>query len=339
MGLVPKQRSIASNMAEYTRKDIHLTSTGVGHHYRPGYYFPSSNFKTVTGEPLPPTLALQDEIPRDEHFKTTTGIVHDNKHSGGPYGNQDVRYKKAPGHWKVNYVKDLHEKLGAGGHRRPLTMGNQTSETHDEFRAQPGITTQGDFAPNPQGFLLHNHHTDGPSKQIYPTTKNEKLKGRPFFVRDKGVHNLNDMYLTTNNKEHRAYKPKELAGYAKKDVPTYWECEEYPKAWGHGLTHNPLPKDSVPRERPPMRDQTWFRTETKIRRLPNRLVPVPHTGLKSLQNESYQQPSDVKMREIYYCPVDVPYTLPAPGSKSAYAAPSMYKSEYQSYGCAKPITV
>ena len=55
-------------------------------------------------------------------------------------------------------------QLGAGGHRRPLTMGNQTSETHDEFRAQPGITTQGDFAPNPQGFLLHNHHTDGPSK-------------------------------------------------------------------------------------------------------------------------------------------------------------------------------
>ncbi len=32
-------------MAEYTRKDIHQTSTGVGHHFRPGYYFPSSNFQ------------------------------------------------------------------------------------------------------------------------------------------------------------------------------------------------------------------------------------------------------------------------------------------------------
>ncbi len=29
----------------HIRKDLHQTSTGVGHNYRPGYYFPSSNFK------------------------------------------------------------------------------------------------------------------------------------------------------------------------------------------------------------------------------------------------------------------------------------------------------
>ena len=40
---------------------------------------------------------------------------------------------------------------------------------------------------------------------------------------------------------------------------------------------SPLPKDTVPREPLPMRDPTWFKTETKIRRLPNSLVPVPHT--------------------------------------------------------------
>ena len=56
-------------------------------------------------------LAKQDEIPRDEHFKTTSGIAHDYKHSGGPYGNQDARHNKAPGHWKIGYVKDLHEKV------------------------------------------------------------------------------------------------------------------------------------------------------------------------------------------------------------------------------------
>jgi len=27
------------------RKDLLQTSTGVGHHFRPGFYFPSSNFK------------------------------------------------------------------------------------------------------------------------------------------------------------------------------------------------------------------------------------------------------------------------------------------------------
>ena len=74
-------------------------------------------------------------------------------------------------------------------------------------------------------------------QQLVPSTQNDKLRGRPFHVKDKGVLNLNDMYLTTTNKDHRAFKPKELNGYAKKDVPTYWECEEYPKAWGHGLKH------------------------------------------------------------------------------------------------------
>ena len=70
------------------------------------------SFQTVIGDPLPATLAGRDEITKDERFKTTTGVVHDNKHSGGPYGNQDPRYKKAPGHWKVHFVKDLHEKVG-----------------------------------------------------------------------------------------------------------------------------------------------------------------------------------------------------------------------------------
>ena len=72
---------------------------------------------------------------------------------------------------------------------------------------------------------------------MVPSTKNDKLKGRPHFVRDKGVLNLNDPYLTTTNKYHHAFLPKDLNGYAKKDVPTYWECEEYPKTWGHGLKH------------------------------------------------------------------------------------------------------
>ena len=70
-------------------------------------------FQSVIHEPVPPTLAHPDEISKDERFKTTTGIVHDTKHLGGIYGNREPIYKKAPGHWKVNYVKDLHEKASA----------------------------------------------------------------------------------------------------------------------------------------------------------------------------------------------------------------------------------
>lgn len=69
------------------------------------------------------------------------------------------------------------------------------------------------------------------------TTQNPKLQGEPFYVKDKGVLRCLDPYLSTTNQDHRAFKPAELKRYPKKDVATYWDCEEYPKAWGHGLKH------------------------------------------------------------------------------------------------------
>lgn len=60
-------------------------------------------------------------------------------------------------------------------------------------------------------------------------------------------------------------------------------------------------------------------------------------GLKTEYSE-YEKPSDVKMKEIYYCPVDTPYNLPAPGNKSTFAAPNMYNTEYQNIGSRRPIT-
>lgn len=74
---------------------------------------------------------------------------------------------------------------------------------------------------------------------------------------------------------------------------------------------SPVPKDNVPRERLPMVDPTWFKTRTTIPRQPKALQPVPHGGLKSLYAESFQQPSDVKAKENYYCAVDTPFVLPS----------------------------
>ena len=61
--------------------------------------------------PLPPDLVKTDEIPRDQHYKTTTGTAHDYKTPGGPYGNRDPHYKKAPAHYKVDYVAKHHEQV------------------------------------------------------------------------------------------------------------------------------------------------------------------------------------------------------------------------------------
>lgn len=73
---------------------------------------------------------------------------------------------------------------------------------------------------------------------------------------------------------------------------------------------SPVPKDNVPREKLPMVDPTWFKTRTTIPRQPKALLPVPHGGLKSLYAESFQQPTDVKAKENYYCAVDTPFVLP-----------------------------
>jgi len=70
---------------------------------------------------------------------------------------------------------------------------------------------------------------------MVPSTRNEAVAGKTIHPSDKAVLNLNDMYTTTNMATHRKFKQPELKGYPQKDVATYWECEEYPKAWGHGL--------------------------------------------------------------------------------------------------------
>ena len=69
------------------------------------------SLQTVLRDPLPGELVTGDEVPLDDRFKTTSATAHDVKHTGGPYGNSDPLYKKAPGHWKVDYVKDVHEKV------------------------------------------------------------------------------------------------------------------------------------------------------------------------------------------------------------------------------------
>ena len=74
-------------------------------------------------------------------------------------------------------------------------------------------------------------------QQVLPNTKNEKLRGRTFFPKDKAVMDLMDPYLTTNNKTHRRFTHQELDSFPRKDIATYWDCEEYPKAWGFGSKH------------------------------------------------------------------------------------------------------
>lgn len=52
-------------------QNLFQTSSHTAHHYRPGFYFPSSNFKPVLMEPIPKSLNLKDQVLPETHFQTT----------------------------------------------------------------------------------------------------------------------------------------------------------------------------------------------------------------------------------------------------------------------------
>ncbi|XP_002731919.3 stabilizer of axonemal microtubules 3-like [Saccoglossus kowalevskii] len=320
------------------RFDLHQTSTGRGHDWRPAYYFPASDFKQTIHNPLPPQLAKQDEIIKP--FSTTTGDVHDYKMGGGVYSND--LHKKAPGNWKVHYTKDTHEKLQGRQWRRPLTTGSMETEMQANYKGLPSKINFDNFVPgtNPLPPLLENHHANGPMKSVVPSTENQELRGRPFYARDPAILTELDPYISTTHKDHRPYAKRELSGYPKKDAATYWRCEDYPQAWGHGTKHNPLPPGSVPRERLPMRDDIWFKTRIKEPvRWPEKFKRVPHSGMRTEKQAKYIEPSDLRMKQNYLCPVDTPWVLPEPGPKEIFSVPRMYKTEYMTYASGETVKV
>lgn len=149
-------------MSSEVRNDLHLTSTGKGHYYSPSHVFPSDRFRRTVYDVLPPVLGNPDYITDNEHFRTTTGSTHDYKVHGRTLGN--TLFKKAPGSWKVRYVEDNIGKLSVKPWRKPLTMGNQSSEMQSQYTGQPGVNLDTVYNAGIQPFNLADHHSEGNSK-------------------------------------------------------------------------------------------------------------------------------------------------------------------------------
>ena len=142
--------------------------------------------------------------------------------------------------------------------RRSLTMGNQCSEMKATFRANPeAISTTISHSGNPQPPKLADHFQEGPTKVyilckhnmtcvscscmsiratvgnylqgLCPSTVNRQLQGRSFIPQNQAILDRLEPYMTTNNWYHRTFSVRELNKYPKKDVATYWQCEDYPK--------------------------------------------------------------------------------------------------------------
>lgn len=85
-------------------------------------------------------------------------------------------------------------------------MGEQSSEMKGSYRGRHGLPHSTKFRAGPQPFNLSQHFCEGPSQQVIASTKNTAMTAKPFFVRDKGVLNLNDIYMSTTQKDHRSFK-------------------------------------------------------------------------------------------------------------------------------------
>jgi hypothetical protein len=318
-------------MAPDRRFDTWNTSSGKGHEWRPGFYFPDQNYRATRTDPLPPSLdrALPEIL---DPYQTTTGTVHDRKYDGGILAND--RHQRAAANWKVHFIKDHVEKLENRRWRPGLTMGNQKSEMKDNYKGetkQLGVDFEDKSRIGPQGFKLDDHHKEGPSKWGEGSSENPELKAQPFYVKDRGILRELDPYISTTQKDHRSWDDMELKGYPRKNNATYWACEEYPKAWGHGPQNNPLPKAAVPRERPPMRDTLIFKSATRVPFWPRSAKPVPNGSYKSEHQSQFIMPIEERMRDAIYCPVDKPYTFHEPPPDDL-GLPKHYDTMYQFYG-------
>jgi len=329
--------------SKINRNDLHATTTGKGHDFTNGYNFPPSLLRRTLPDVLPPVKNNRDRITWSDEilkaYETTTGTFHNRKSFGvKPFKNPC--YKKAAAHWNVHYMKDVYEKLQATDSKRvPLTMGYQTSETKAEFTAKnsaiASIPERSDYQP----FNLRQHHISGPSSKVITSNKNPAVAGDPYYVPEKGTFKLNDIYLTTNNKEHRRFTRKELMDYPKKDIATYWQCENYPKAWGHGLKTNPLTSGLDLSNQSLMRDEVVFKSPTNIPNLPKLKPNVPHKGMKTLMSDSYKGGNGEMNKYNLFCPIDTPYVATVSGAKEIMTIPFMYKTEYGTYGSGRPVTV
>jgi hypothetical protein len=319
--------------------DLHPTSSFKAMDYRPPEYFPDTAFRATVSDPLPPSL----QVSKPEMitpYETTTGSTHDRKYGGGVLA--DERFQRAAGNWKVDYVKDHVEKLENRRWRPELTMGNEESEMKARYKgatSTPGVDFQDVSRIAPQGFLLDNHHKDGPSKVGGGSSENPALAAQEFFVNDQGILRELDPYISTTQKDHRRFLPDEQRdGYARKNQATYWACDEYPKAWGHGPHQNPLPKGAVPRERPPMRDTMQFKHGTQIPFWPKSAKPVPNGSYKTEAQDKFTMPLEERMRDARICPVDPPYILQEPHADDLNL-PSMYDTTNAFYGSEDKVTV
>eukprot|EP01136_Pigoraptor_vietnamica_P040660 Opistho-1_new@1093 len=243
------------------------TSTGIGIAPR---RFDREFEVTRVEAPLPPTLRRSNA----EALRTppsTTQSTYLGEIPKAVYRNPE--YRKAPLSSLINYVETRKyedvpsERLNAGAWESEKTARYQAGRRDGRIAATLR-RTQSEHGQD----VAHLRHAI-------------RAGARPLVTAA-----VNGPPATTTGTVHRQFSDGEQAcGYAAKDIPTYWSCEGFPRAWGHGPRRNPLPATPPPTDGP-MVDALTFATRTSIRRVPPSFEHVPNTGLTSVTRASYVEP-------------------------------------------------
>ncbi|XP_027715043.1 uncharacterized protein LOC114041042 [Vombatus ursinus] len=282
--------------------------------------FPPPKVRNTVPESLPPAAEQDSHIlDFDEVFsrwETSSGAAHGPKTHGDVYAQPKYvltsRVKRTLG------IKDLGEKLQLRPCRHPLTMAYQKSEMRDKYQGWRNLGSETTTRAVPQPWELADHHAQGPSQALIPSSENPALSGLSFYIPEQGVLDRHQPYLTTTAQDFRYYTRKELAGCRQNNCLKHPNFCKQPRL----LVLEPL--QPLPR----------------VPRLSQARPCVPHRGALSLTKESYgplQHPLRVADR---FCPLEAPWVgpqvQPVPGLQTV---PHVYQTENSRYGSLKPAFV
>ncbi|XP_056652747.1 uncharacterized protein SAXO3 isoform X2 [Monodelphis domestica] len=276
-----------------------------------------SRLQSTVPETLPPA-AEQDSCLLDfdellNRWETTSGAAYVPKTHGDIYGQPS--YRLTPMIERAVGIKDLGEKIAARPFRRPLSMAYQKSETRDKYQGWPNLGPETILRVGPQPWELADHHAQGPSQAMIPTTKNPVLAGKPFHISDQGVLDRQQPYMTTTARAHRLFTKKQLGICRPKSVKKTLQqsCAELNRR-----TVKTLP-----------RAVGISQTQTR----------VPHRGALSLTQESFVAPQHPMSLPDRFCPLEAPWVAQRQAIPSLQNMPHLYRTESSRYGSLKPTFV
>ncbi|XP_055002438.1 uncharacterized protein LOC101538941 [Sorex araneus] len=295
--------------------DWHLTSSGVAHHLIPPIGFYPANVQSTIGDPLP--LGVRHDLhvwDFDEvisRWETTSGKAYEHKNLSGPLAQPRASELSDPR--RTMGMKELSGKFRHSGCSFPQIVRQRCSETKAQYTGWPNVDPRVPASAGLQFLALVSGHGGRLSQS-------PELAGRIFRVKDRGILDRHQPYLSTMTKDFQPFSEKELSEspFGESPAARAWALEQR------------------------LSQHSWQDRPLGIRA--SRVGPVgpvvPHRGALSETRESYGPPVPPLDRLNLLCPLTLPWGglhwNPVPG---IHSVPHAYSTENSQYGSSRPALI